>query len=152
MEENRPLRVIISINGQKFRVPCSRSPENSIGWLCNDVARRYERHNKLATNSVNVSEIRGRDGSVLDSSDLVVDACDDMEELVGILEHLSVALRDRSLSSLHASHSDHSIEFPSSPKSPVKLSTRVRMNSVLRSRKASSRLPDLETHQSRIYL
>ena len=63
----RPMRVVVSVNGQKFRVPCSRSGDSTVGWLKQDVASRYERHNQLASSTVKISELRGQDGSVLDS-------------------------------------------------------------------------------------
>ena len=90
-EEGRPLRVIVSVNGQKFRVPCNRASGNTVGWLGDNVARRYERHNKLAQDTVKICELRGHDASVLDPTDSVVDACDEMEELVGVLEYLAVS-------------------------------------------------------------
>jgi hypothetical protein len=95
-DEGRPLRVIVSVNGQKFRVPCSRSSGHSVGWLGDNVARRYERHNKLPEDTVKICELRGHDGSVLDPTDPVIDACDEMEELVGVLEYLTVSASGRS--------------------------------------------------------
>jgi hypothetical protein len=92
--DEKPLRVIVTVNGQKFRVPCSRVSDHSIGWLGADVARRYERHNKLAQNTINICELRGQDGSVLDPSDSVTDACDEMEELVGVLEYTAASVPD----------------------------------------------------------
>ena len=78
------LRVVVSINGGKFRVPVG-DRTLSIGWLCGDVAARYARHHKLPENSVTIRELRGSDGSVLDETDAVCDVADDMEELVGVI-------------------------------------------------------------------
>lgn len=46
---------------------------------------------RLPHSSVIVAEIRGSDGSLLDSEDCITDAVDDMEELVGVLERLSAS-------------------------------------------------------------
>ena len=78
------LRVVVSINGGKFRVPVG-DRTLSIGWLCGDVAARYARHHKLPEDSVTIRELRGSDGSVLDETDAVCDVADDMEELVGVI-------------------------------------------------------------------
>jgi hypothetical protein len=43
-----------------------------------------------------IAEIRGSDGSLLDSDDCITDAVDDMEELVGVLERLSASLSSTS--------------------------------------------------------
>ena len=59
--------------------------------LCGDVASRYERHHKLAPNTISVCELRGSDGSVLDVIDAVSHVADDMEELVGIISTSSSA-------------------------------------------------------------
>ena len=55
------------------------------------MASRYERHHKLAPNTISVCELRGSDGSVLDAIDPVSDVADDMEELVGIISTSSSA-------------------------------------------------------------
>jgi hypothetical protein len=36
-------RVVVNVNGQKYRVPCK---DETVQWLQEDVGRRYERHNK----------------------------------------------------------------------------------------------------------
>jgi hypothetical protein len=79
------MRVVVSINGVKFRVPITDNAA-TVGWLCGDVAQRYVRHHKLpAGATIVICELRGSDGSVLDEEDAVADVADDMEELVGIL-------------------------------------------------------------------
>lgn len=70
--------------GVKFRVPVTDNAL-TIEWLCGDVAARYQRHHKLAPNTISICELRGSDGSVLDVTDAVSDVADDMEELVGII-------------------------------------------------------------------
>ncbi len=46
---------------------------------------------RLQANSVGISEVRGRDGSLLDADDRLVDSVDDMEELVAVLERLGAS-------------------------------------------------------------
>jgi hypothetical protein len=45
----------------------------------------------LQANSVGISEVRGKDGSLLDADDRLVDAVDDMEEIVAVLERLGAS-------------------------------------------------------------
>ena len=78
------MRVVVSINGVKFRLPIM-DKSATVGWLCDNVADRYIRHHKLEPASVTIREIRGSDGSVLCEMDAVCEIADDMEELVGII-------------------------------------------------------------------
>ncbi len=48
------MRLIVTVNGQKFRVPCGVQGREDVSWLKEDVARRYERYNKLKPDSVQV--------------------------------------------------------------------------------------------------
>lgn len=70
--EGRSLRVVVSVNGTPFRIPCSH-PSFTVGELCQDVARRYERHSKVEVDSCSVAELRAPDGSVLDEGDAIRD-------------------------------------------------------------------------------
>jgi hypothetical protein len=78
------MRVVVSINGVKFRVPITDGTL-TVGWLCGDVAARYQRHHKLESGTISICELRGSDGSLLDATDAITDVADDMEELVGVI-------------------------------------------------------------------
>jgi hypothetical protein len=78
------MRVVVSINGVKFRVPIT-DDTLTVGWLCGDVAARYQRHHKLESGTISICELRGSDGSLLDATDAITDVADDMEELVGVI-------------------------------------------------------------------
>ena len=44
------MRVVVSVNGVKFRVPITDNT-STVGWLCGDVAARYVRHHKLGASA-----------------------------------------------------------------------------------------------------
>ena len=71
-ENSRALRVVVSVNGTLFRIPCPRI-DFTVRDLNADVERRYERYAELDAGSCSVAEIRGPDGSVLDESDPIRD-------------------------------------------------------------------------------
>jgi hypothetical protein len=44
------MRIVVSVNGVKFRVPITDNT-STVGWLCGDVAARYVRHHKLGASA-----------------------------------------------------------------------------------------------------
>jgi hypothetical protein len=57
---------------------------------------------RLQANSVSISQVRGSDGSLLDGEDRLIDAIDDMEELVAVLDRLGASSSPRQHVHAHA--------------------------------------------------